>query len=132
MVSRRTAEWRLGRSDRVRVLIEDPDAQWFHDFERYRCSGVEVAVCTGPDAAAPDCPHLKGRRCELWEAADAVVFALPRDEPTGRLVLKTGRRDHPGKPIVFDLTAEAQPGARTEDVIDGRVAAVREALRRLS
>ena len=138
MVKRRTAEWRRASGDRVRVLIEDPGADWFHDFERYRCSGMEVAVCTGPDDAQEACPHLKGKRCDLWDEADVIVFALARDEPAGRLVLKSGRRDHPGKPIVFDLSTGTESDVdvenrRTdrptdEEMIDLRVTAIRAAV----
>lgn len=107
MVIRRTAQWREGPRERLRVLIEDPAAEWFDEFVRYRCSGLEAAVCTGPDDAGRTCPHLRGRPCELWAQADVVFFALPRDEPAARMVLKAGRRAYPGKRVVFDLTREA-------------------------
>lgn len=111
MVIRRTAQWREGPKERLRVLIEDPGAEWFDEFVRYRSAGLEVAVCTGPeDPGGQKCPHLRGRQCEMWDEADVVVFALPRDEPAARMVLKAGRRAHPGKRVVFDLTEDADSG----------------------
>lgn len=126
---RRTAQWSQGPEERPRVLIEDPEAEWFDEFERYRSAGFEVAVCTGPDVVGGPCPHLHSRSCPLWEEADAVVFALPRDEPAGRMVLKAGRRAHPGKPIVYETEAgdadrAAGPGRSAAE----RISAIRNAL----
>lgn len=103
MVKRRTAEWQRFSTGRVRALIEDPEAEWSDDFARYRAAGIEVAVCSGPGRPG-SCPHLIGQHCELWDEADIVLFALPRDEPAGRLVLRTGRRHHPAKPVLLEST----------------------------
>lgn len=129
MVIRRTALWREGSSERLRVLIEDPNAEWFDEFARYRSAGLEVAVCTGPDAPGQKCPHLAGRGCDLWDEADIVVFALPRDEPAGRMVLKVGRREHPGKPIVYDLIQDAETDSPHQST-PARIAAILEEVRR--
>ena len=126
MVIRRTAQWREGPRQRLRVLIEDRDAEWFEEFVRYRCAGLEAAVCTGPDNEGRTCPHLRGRACELWDEADVVVFALPRDEPAARMVLKFGRQTHPGKRIVYDLTKGSDPDRREDPLTaaDSRISAI--------
>ena len=111
MAIRRTAQWRDGPEERVRVLIEDPRAEWFEEFGRYRSAGLEVAACTGPGTRGVDCPHLEGGRCELWASADVVVFALPDDDPAGRAVLEAARRQYPGKPIVYDRSIGSAPDA---------------------
>ena len=138
MDQRRTGEWRRPSLRRPRALIEDQQAVWFSDFERFRAAGFEVAVCTGPDAREPVCPHLDGRRCELWEEADVVLCVLPLDDPACRLAFSCGRRDHPVTPVVLGR-AEDGPATDTEltkgtlalrfpTSIDGQIHALRKAL----
>ena len=53
-----------------------------------RALGYEVYVCPGPDQSHP-CPLLEGDRCQLIEAAEAVVNALGDKDADGAIAAAT-------------------------------------------
>jgi hypothetical protein len=111
MDQRRTAEWRKLDRRRVHLLIEDPQAAWFSQFETYRAAGFEVTVCSGPGGADDACPHLRGERCPLWEEADVVLCSLP-DTEASRTIVERGQADHPATQVI--VSPEGDDGTPTD------------------
>lgn len=56
-------------------------------------SGFEVITCPGPGRR---CPLMAGRPCPLVLEADAVVFAVPADDPQAPALVAGHGRIHPG------------------------------------
>ncbi|MEO1060117.1 MAG: hypothetical protein AAFZ07_01775 [Actinomycetota bacterium] len=113
----RTPSWPQ-RSEGHRLLVAEPRGRWpgQRDAERH---GLEVRTCPGPDGPRPHCPALEGRPCPLVEGADAIVFALPGDDPRSDQILAELRRRHPERTIVMaDAERERHPCDAAGAVLD--------------
>jgi hypothetical protein len=98
-VPRRTwqAPGRAGR--RPRVLIEDNHtALALSDFSLLEQAGFDVAYCSGPGDDLASCPLLRGQRCPLVAAADAVLHDL--DPALG--IAAAICRERPGMPVIVE------------------------------
>ena len=85
-----TPSWPPKRS-RPRVLVEARGTRSaLH--RSLQQSGFEVLTCPGPGRR---CPLLAGRPCPLVLEADAVVFAVPADDPQAAALLDGHARLHP-------------------------------------
>ena len=101
-----------GSSTRPRLLIEDAHpALQVSDLACFRDAGFDVAVCSGPETAADECPLVRGEECALATGADIVVFGPDRLTGAGREVLDAFRERFPG---CFKLVAEAPHAPGTE------------------
>jgi hypothetical protein len=103
-VPRRTwqAPSRAGR--RPLVLIEgDHPALAISDLSLFEQAGFDVAYCSGPGHDVMACPLLRGQRCPLVAAADAVLHGL---DPALGIAAAIGRQ-RPGLPVVAELRRRA-------------------------
>ena len=99
---------------RLRVLVENPSAALrFADFTIFRENGLDVALCSGPEADGDRCPLAHGQPCPLAGAADVIVFGLDRDSAAAREVLEQMRARHPSTPVAVEVhrSRVGQPGA---------------------
>ena len=119
--SRRT--WDAGtwpeRTDRPRVLIEDPDWAVLDTSQRFlEREGYDVQVCTGPRGMGRRaCPVTRGEGCRLAAGADVVFTTLAGCGPDGRAVVTGLRSRYPGTPVVAEIT---QPrSAELAATVDG-------------
>ena len=106
-VPRRTwqAPGRTGRHPRI--LIEDAHpALEISDFSLFEQAGFDVAYCSGPGDDLAACPLLRGQRCPLVDAADAVLQGL--DPALG--IAAAIRRQRPGMPVVAEQRRSADGG----------------------
>lgn len=86
----------------TRVLVVNHDVDLADsEVDSLRRRGYDVHQCLGPIGA--HCPILAGRRCDLIEWADVVVYdAFATGEPEGARGLIEGiRAAHPGVPVVL-------------------------------
>ena len=90
----------------TRVLLVHHDIDLAdQEADALRRRGYEVQQCMGPIGAR--CPVLAGRRCEMADEADVLVYdAWVTGEPDGAQRLIEGLRDiHPDVPVVLVATA---------------------------
>ena len=90
----------------TRVLLVHHDIDLAdQEADALRRHGYEVQQCMGPIGAS--CPILSGRRCDLAEEADVLVYdAWVTGEPDGAQRLIEGLREiHPDVPVVLCATA---------------------------
>ncbi len=124
----RTPSWPEKGPERPHVLVAEPHSRWA-DESAARAQGFDVRTCPGPDGPRPHCPVLEGRPCPLVEGADAIVFALPAEDPRSAEILADHRRRHPDLEIV--MTGEAlgadHPCDAAGAVLDRLVAALLDA-----
>lgn len=114
-------------SDRPHVLVAEPHGRW-EDEAAARAQGFDVRTCPGPDGPRPHCPVLEGRPCPLVEGADAIVFALPLEDPRSGEILADHRRRHPELEIVMaDQDDRSHPCGAAGAVLDRLVAALLKA-----
>jgi hypothetical protein len=92
-----------------RLLVAAPGGRWSGE-EAARRAGFDVRICPGPDGPRPRCPALDGHPCPLVEGADALVVALPPDDPRTERLLAEHRRRHPG--LVVEAPAD-DPATRS-------------------
>lgn len=101
-----------------RVLVEARGGDW-HAADTARANGLQVAVCPGP-RNTPGCPALAGRPCPLVTEADAVVFALPLDDPEAARLLRAHPDLHPDTILCVEPVLSGHPDrdpvAREEEV----------------
>jgi hypothetical protein len=84
---------RSGATDRL--LVEARGGEW-HAADSARSFGFRVAVCPGPRPDDPSsCPARRGEPCPLARDADAIVVALPDDDPDAQALLDAHRSLHP-------------------------------------
>lgn len=93
------------RTDRPRVLIEDPDGAVLSSCEEFlRRDGFDVAVCRGPQAdGVHHCPLVTSGECSLTDGADVIYTALSWHDPKSREVLQAIRARHPQTPVVVEI-----------------------------
>ncbi|MEW6470891.1 MAG: hypothetical protein AB1679_01355 [Actinomycetota bacterium] len=88
-------------SGRRQVLVVGPDL-----YLSWMISDVlsdhhyEVALCPGPEFIPAGCPLIQGRGCALVERSDILLTGLDSDQPLNRMVARTLRTVHPGKPMI--------------------------------
>lgn len=115
----------LDSSDEVasplRVLIESNDGiSQISDFSTFRMAGMDVAICSGPDAAGEECPLVRGEACRFADKADAVLVDLNLSRPEVRQVVAALVAHHPDTGIVVEV-----PRGGPDDIValpDGTVA----------
>jgi DNA-binding response OmpR family regulator len=102
----RPRQWQA-RTDRVRVLVEDPDPAVLAVAERHLTQrGFDVAVCEGPDRLMRrTCPFAVGDECELALGADIVYTDLSWHDEDSRRVL-AALRSRTAVPIVVERTQD--------------------------
>ena len=84
-----------GRHHRARILIEARStASSLHN--QIAVGGFQVITCPGPGRR---CPAVHGRPCPLALGADAIVFAVPVDDPDAAALADAHARLHPGVPL---------------------------------
>jgi len=76
-----------------RLLVESRDGDW-HAADSARSFGMQVVVCPGPGAGLR-CSELEGKPCPLARDADAIVVALPADDPETHVLLRAHADLHP-------------------------------------
>lgn len=120
---RRSRTWDPGtwssRTERPRVLIEDPDGAIRWASKRFlQRQGFDVAVCPGPEAmGARRCPEVSCGTCPLAEGADIIYMNLGWNNPESRDVLQAHRSRYPDTPVVVEIT---DPNAkRFPDILTG-------------
>lgn len=87
--------WPPVRQNRPRVLIEARGTRSaLH--RSLQAAGFEVLTCPGPGRR---CPLLADRPCPLVTGADAVVFAVPADDPDADRLRAAHDRLHPDVPL---------------------------------
>ena len=99
-------KWRApGRAGRrPRILVEDDHpALTISDFSLFEQAGFDVAYCSGPGDDLAACPLLRGQRCPLVAAADAVLHGL--DPALG--VAAAICRQRPGMPVLIEQRRRA-------------------------
>jgi RimJ/RimL family protein N-acetyltransferase len=111
-----TPGWPPRRAGR-RLLVEVPGARW-SGTATARAAGYEVIACPGPrgdgePGSASTCPLLRGERCPLVDGADAIVVALPADDPTTADLVAGHQRTAPGVPVIVGT-----PPAAVLDVLE--------------
>ena len=94
------------RSDRPRVLVEDPDGAVLDVCTRFLArEGFDVQVCAGPQGMGRrECPLVRGEGCALAAGADVVYTALAGSDPAGVEVVRALRQRYPGTPVVAEVT----------------------------
>lgn len=106
----RRGTWEPGgwprRSDRQRVLVEDPDGALRTASERLlQREGFDVAVCPGPEEmGSRHCPAVACGECPLVEGADVVYANLRWSLPASREVLQAHRTCYAGTPVVVEVS----------------------------
>lgn len=89
----------------TRVLVVHHDIDLAdQEADSLRRHGYEVQACMGPIGA--HCPILSGRRCDMADDADVLVYdAWVTGEPDGAQRLIEGLREiHPDVPVVLSAT----------------------------
>jgi len=89
----------------TRVLLVHHDIDLAdQETDALRRRGYEVQQCLGPIGAR--CPVLSGRRCDMADEADVLVYdAWVTGEPDGARRLIEGLREiHPDVPVVLTAT----------------------------
>lgn len=136
MEQREFKSWPLASNSRPRLLIEDPDpALRVADFQRFTESGLDVALCSGPDHDE-GCRLVEQGDCPLAAAADVILMggdlgesrqdiaaALHRHHPDVPVIAKVSRQD------ADDVPAGCVP-LPTPMSVDGQVRAVWRAVER--
>jgi CheY-like chemotaxis protein len=94
------------RTDRPRVLVEDPDGAVLDVSRRaLERQGFDVQVCTGPQGMGRrTCPLLHGEGCRLAAGADVVYTALAGSGSVGVDVVRTLHGRYPRTPVVAEVT----------------------------
>jgi len=110
MLKRASQAWRSqSHPDRPRVLVEDPNGAFRDaDFRAFESAGLDVALCTGPDAEN-DCPLHDAKQCALVARADVVLFGLGTTDERSRAVLRALRACYPETPVVVEVPRERSP-----------------------
>lgn len=96
-----------GMRDRPRILVETRGSRSSLHGQLAQ-SGFQVITCPGPSRR---CPALAGLPCPLAAGADAIVFALPADDPDGAALLDGHARLHSAVPLCVVDRPGAPPGA---------------------
>jgi hypothetical protein len=78
-----------------KLLVEKPGGRW-EGRRRALDAGFDVLVC----GVRESCPALQGQPCPLADGADAIVLAVPRDDPRGSALRRAHERLHSSVPIV--------------------------------
>jgi hypothetical protein len=95
-----------GLHDRRRILVETRGSRSSLHGQLAQC-GFQVITCPGPGRR---CPALAGLVCPLAAGADAIVYALPADDPDGAALLEGHASLHSAVPLcVVDRPGVAQP-----------------------
>jgi RimJ/RimL family protein N-acetyltransferase len=84
-----------GTHDRPRILVETRGSRWTLHGQLAQC-GFQVITCPGPGRR---CPDLAGGPCPLAAGADAIVLALPADDPDAAALVEGHARLHAGVPL---------------------------------
>ena len=128
------------RTDRPRVLVEDPDGAVRDAMRRLlEREGFDVALCSGPqDMGRRECPAVRGEGCALAAGADVVYTSLADADTQSREVVGALRTLYPDTPLVTEIPqpkhrelAESLDGCHVTYVPVGRhemTAAIRAAL----
>jgi RimJ/RimL family protein N-acetyltransferase len=112
-----TPGWPPRRAGR-RLLVEVPGGRW-SGTAAARAAGYDVIACPGPPhdstpGSASGCPLLRGEHCPLVDGADAIVVALPADDPTTAEIVAGQRRTAPEVPVVLSSSPAADLGVLEE------------------
>lgn len=106
------------RTDRTRVLVEDPDGAVLDVSKRLlERQGFDVRVCSGPQGMGrKECPLVLGEGCPLAAGADLVYTTLAGEDSRGRAVLTALRGRYPTTPVVVEIAKprEHELGAALE------------------
>ena len=136
MEQRDFKSWPLASNSRPRLLIEDPDpALRVADFQRFTESGLDVALCSGPDHDE-SCRLVEHGDCPLAAAADVILMG--RDLAGSRKEIAAAlRRHHPEVPVIAKVPRQDTDEVPDECVplptpmsVDGQVRAVWRAVER--
>ncbi len=90
---------------RPRILVESERPRWFAERE-LREAGFDVAICSGARVSTEYCPVLNGEPCPLVEGADAVIVALPPDDPRTDELITAQRVVHPATRLLAGFTSD--------------------------
>ena len=98
-----------------RLLVETSASRW-RWAAAAEAAGFHIVCCPGASAFRNGrCPALQGQGCPLVEGSDAVVVALPADDPS-RAALVAIHRFCPARvPVVLQEPAGGEPPPRTPD-----------------
>lgn len=96
-----------GAHDRPRILVEARGSRSSLHGQLAQ-SGFQVITCPGPGRR---CPALAGRPCPLAAGADAIIYALPADDPDGAALLDGHARLHPAVPLCVVDRPGTEPAA---------------------
>jgi hypothetical protein len=119
-----TPDW-PGAHDRPRILVEARGPRSMLHRELARC-GFQVLTCPGPGRR---CPVLAGRPCALAAGADAIVWALPADDPAGPALVDGHTRFHAAVPLCVVDPPGADPSGWPPGAFHLAASSVEEDLR---
>lgn len=96
-----------GPHDRPRILVEARGRRSVLHAQLRSC-GFQVITCPGPGRR---CPVLGGRPCPLALGADAIVFAVPADDPDATQLAAGHARLHTRIPLCLIDRPGAEPAS---------------------
>jgi len=100
---------------RPRLLVETSAWQWRAAPEA-DAAGFHIISCRGPSSFRNGrCPALHGQACPLVEGSDAVVVALPADDPSRGALTTIHRFCHAHVPVFFQKAAGEERPAWVPD-----------------